>query len=285
MEKITRILAVVERRENATLVLEKAVALARRFGARVDLLLGDSAFASDLSTACRDLNYREVAMCILHRGQTPMHELILRRALETRPDLVIKEPAGAHPMHRWTLDDNDWRLANDCPAPVLLVRHRQWAKPIRFAAAVDVSDPDTADVARSILHTAGFLAMGVDGNLDILYSEREQHDEALRIERAVKLAQLVREFHVGCERIQVFSGEPENVLPPLVAARHYDVLIIGAHSRQVGLQSLFGGNTSRIVEATDGDVVLVKASTPGIVQDADNASVREQQSNQLEQFV
>ena len=65
----------------------------------------------------------------------------------------------------------------------------------------------------------------------------------------------------------------------------YDVLIIGAHSRQVGLQSLFGGNTSRIVEATDGDVVLVKASTPGIVQDADNASVREQQSNQLEQFV
>jgi nucleotide-binding universal stress UspA family protein len=275
MEKITRVLAVVERRENATLVLEKAVALARRFGARVDLMMGDSAFASDLSTACRDMNYREVVMCSLHRGQTPMHELILRRALETRPDLVIKEPAGAHPMHRWTLDDNDWRLANECPAPVLLVRHRKWAKPIRFAAAV----------ARAILHTAGFLAMGVDGNLDILYSEPEQQDEALRMERAVKLAHLVREFHVGCERIQVFSGEPGKVLPPLVAARHYDVLIIGAQSRQAGLQSIFGGNTSRIVEATDGDVVLVKASTPGIVRDADNASVREQRSNQLEQFV
>ena len=286
MEKITRILAVVERRENGALVLEKTVALARRFGAVVDLMLSDAAFTADLSTLCRVMKYDEVVLSSVHRGQMPAHELILRRVLETRPDLVVKEPAGAHPMHRWTLDDNDWQLANECPAPILLVRHRPWTNPVRFAAAVDVSDRDSAALARSILHAAGFLAMGVHGNLDILYSEREQHDEALRMERAVILSQLVREFHVGCERIQVFSGEPGKVLPPILAARQYDVLVIGAQSRQTGIRALGGGTISRVIEATDGDVVLVKSPAPGGVEyGAGKTSAREQRSDQLEQVV
>ena len=172
---------------------------------------------------------------------------------------MVKSPAGAHPLKRWTLDENDWRLANECPVPVLLVRHKPWASPIRFAAAVDVADDETSDTARSILHAAGFMALGCHGNLDILYSEREQHDDALRMERAVKLAQLVREFHVGCERIQVFDGAPEQTLPPLVAARHYDVLVLGAQSRQPALKNILGATNSRLVQATEGDVVLVKA--------------------------
>jgi len=37
--------------------------------------------------------------------------LVMRRVLLTRPDLVIKDPAGRHPTRRWTLDANDWHLA------------------------------------------------------------------------------------------------------------------------------------------------------------------------------
>jgi universal stress protein E len=286
MEKVTRILAVVERRELGAVILEKAVAIARRFGARVELMFGDSVLAADLATLCAVMNYREVTLSSIHLGQEHMHELILRRVLETRPDLVVKAPAGSHPLRRWTLDDTDWLLANECPVPVLLARNRKWAQTVRFAAAVDVSDRDTEALARSILHTAGFLAMGVHGHLDILYSERERDDDALRMERAVKLAQLVREFHVGCERIQVFSGEPQDVLPPLIAARQYDVLVLGAQSRQTGIKSIFGGTNSLMLEETYGDVVLVKAPTPEFMdRDAPNRSSREQRSDERQQFV
>jgi universal stress protein E len=204
--------------------------------------------------------------------------------LATKPDLIMKAPTGAHPLRRWTLDENDYRLADESPVPLLLVRHRAWSNPTRFAAAVDVADDASAGTARSILLAAGFLALGCQGQLDILYSERERVDERVRMARAVKLAQLVREFHVGCERIQVLDGSPDEKLPLIVAARHYDVLVLGAHSHQPPFKTMFGTMTSHMVEATDGDVVLVKAPVREI-NTLRAASFHEQRPHESEQFL
>jgi len=284
MEKLTRILAVANGIEDGALVLRKSVALARRFGAHIELLLFGLADDLEAATLCAVLAYDKVTVASMHSGVESTTDVILRRVFAAQPDLVVKSPAGEHPLKRWTLDDNDWRLANECPAPVLLVRHAPWASPIRFAAAVDVADDETSDTARSILHAAGFMALGCHGNLDILYSEREQHDDALRMERAVKLAQLVREFHVGCERIQVFDGAPEQVLPPLLSARHYDVLVLGAQSRQPALKNLLGATNSRLVQATEGDVVLVKAAGRAEGNGVHDESLREKRPYESEQF-
>jgi universal stress protein E len=284
MEKLTRILAVVDKVEDGAVLLEKAVALARRFGAQIDLLLHESLHAQAFATLCSTLHYDEVTLASVHRGAEPLHELILRRVLATKPDLIMKAPTGAHPLRRWTLDENDYCLANESPVPLLLVRHKAWSIPTRFAAAVDVADDASAEVARSILHAAGFMALGCHGEIDILYSEREQADERVRMARAVKLAQLVREFHVGCERIQVFDGSPAEKLPPIVAARHYDVLVLGAQTHQPPFRTFFGTVTSHMAEATDGDVVLVKAPVREInAQRA--ASLREQRSHESEQVL
>jgi hypothetical protein len=76
------------------------------------------------------------------------------------------------------------------------------------------------------------------------------------------------------------------VLPPLAATRKYDVVVLGAQSRREGLRSIFGGVASRIFEATEGDVVLVKAPPPGAAR-AQGATVsdRQQRSHEVEQFV
>lgn len=263
MEKLTSILATAGSVADIPTVLDKSVAIARCFGARIEFLVTDSQAAHAVTARCRDLDYDMVNLFSVSSDARTFHDAILRRALTAHPDLVIKSP-----------HDSDWELANECAAPLLLVRGGRWETPVRFAAAVDVSDEETMNLARSILHTAGFLALGAHGNLDILYSEREAHDEALRMERAVRLAQLVREFHVGCERIQMFSGEPGKRLPPLLAARHYDVLVLGGVSRREGLSQLFPGTAARLMEVTDSDVVLVKAPAMNIAYT--NASHRQQ---------
>jgi hypothetical protein len=231
MEKITSILAVVENSASGAVVLDKAVALARAFGARVDLLVADASLTSQFASRCAELVYDEVTLCSLHRSDEPLHTLLLRRIHERPPDLVVKAPGGVHPLGEWTLHANDRELAADSPVPLMLVGMNAWNNPMRLAAAVDVSAPEATIGARAVLQAAGFLVLGCHGWLDVLYSEREERDETVRMERAVKLAQLVREFHVGMERLQMFDGEPAKRLPPLITARHYDMLVlaIGPH--------------------------------------------------------
>jgi universal stress protein E len=232
MEKLTTILAVNAHSRDHARVRARADALAALFHARVVWLLLDE------------------------HADRP-HQRIVEHARRIGADLVIKAPAGPHALRRFTLADNDWQLARECPVPLLLVRAPSWADPVRFAAAVNVADEDHADLARAILHAAGFLALGSRGQLDILYTETETQDEPLRMERAVRLAQLVREFHVGCERIQMFAGEPEKRLPPLIAARRYCLLVLGGRSRRRGLARLAPGVVSQLMEATESDILLV----------------------------
>jgi nucleotide-binding universal stress UspA family protein len=258
MEKLTSILAVASdiedgRAEN----LEKAVLLARAFGARIDLLVMNSAQARTYTALCAANSYDEVLVHSVSDEHNEPEKVVLRMALGKRPDLVIKQAAGPRPLRRLTLGPNDWQLAQECPAPLLLTRGRPWASPPRFAAAVDVAEGEA--LARTILHTSGFLALGCHARIDVLYSEREEHDARLRMERAVRLAQIVREFHVGCERLQHLSGAPERTLPSLIAARGYDVLALGSRLQGTGMSALFGGVAARLVEACDGDVLFVGA--------------------------
>jgi nucleotide-binding universal stress UspA family protein len=258
MEKLTRILAVAESSAEGAVLLEKAVTLARRFGARIELLVTDPAQMRSLAHRCAERGYDEVALTSAHRGADPLADAVLRRAHSGAYDLVVKTPVPRLGRHD-VLHEADWRLAAESPVPVLIVRSKAWAAPLRFAVALDVADAACIQRSRRMLHTAGFLALGCRGNLDILYSEPERTDEQIRMERAVQVAQLVREFHVGCERIQMYSGAAEDRLPPLLAARKYDVLVLGVD--EPGSGSRESGEAGRLLAAAaTGDLVLVRGA-------------------------
>lgn len=257
MEKLTTILAVLEESGTAGIVLHKATALARCFDAHLELLIVEPLLAADVLTQYSSLGCTGMTVRAASRAGRRLDAVILDDVRGRVPDLVVKFRCGRHPLRRYALADSDWRLSQQCPVPVMLVEGKAWSSPMRFAATVDVSDAARLEVARAVLHTAGFLTLGSRGFLDVLYTERELHDETLRMARAVKLAQLVREFHVGCERLQMFDGVPEKKLLPLISAREYDVLLLGAVSQRSRLSEMICPLSSRLVEATPGDVVLV----------------------------
>jgi hypothetical protein len=256
MDKLTSILAVAQSADAGTVVLDKAFHLARVFGARVEIVAAE-----------------------------PLPGLLLRRITECQPDLVIKAPAGAHPLRAWTIDATDRELVARCPVPVLMARNKTWRTPIRMAAAVDVSDPEAAMVARGVLQSAGFLALGLQGNVDILYTEREKRDETVRMERAVKLSRLVREYYVGCERLQMFDGPPDRRLPAIVGPRQYDLLVLGGITHRTD-RPLRETLTSKLFEAIDGDVLLVKPGMRDCARERTAAdSPRQQMPHHAEEFV
>lgn len=286
MDKLNSILAVVDEDvPGGVAVIDKAVQVARRFSARVELLLADATQARTYADHCRTNAYHEVVLCSMHRGAEPVHALILRRVQQQCPDLVIKPHSGAHALRRWTLRENDWQLVQECPVPVLLAGPQPWSCPLRLAAACDVADPESDTVTRAILQSAGFLALGSHGTLDILYSEREQRDETLRMERAVRLAQRVREFHVGSECLRMVTGQPEVTLPEILAKERYDLLVFGAITHRTGIGALFSDLTGTLADATDGDLLLVKAAQSESLAPSRPGLRREQIPDQCQQFV
>jgi len=262
MQKLTSILAVLDQQATSSRVLRKADEIARHFDARLELLVVEPLLTAKVFAQCAALGYPKIVVRAASRLGRRLEDVVLEDIERCKPDLVIKARAGAHPLRRCSMTPNDWSLAQSCPVPLMLAGPRSWSKPVRLAATVDVSDEATIGVARAVMQAAGFLALGSHGFLDVLYTEREPHDSTLRMERAVKLSQLVREFHVGCERLQMFDGVPEKRLPPLIAERRYDVLLLGAVTHHEGLIESLCPISSKLVDATTGDVVLLKNSPP-----------------------
>ena len=264
MEKLTSILLIAEGVESGTKILEKTILLARRFGARVELLLGEPRDLKVFAALCAARGFDEVVLCSVHRGPESLNDLILRRVFERSPDLVVKAPVRGSAAGAGAFVREDQLLAIACPVPLILMREHVWRSPVQIAAAVDVSSDDTA-LARSIVHVSGFLNLGFEGELDVLYSEREKEDEVVRMARAVKLARLVREFHVAGEHLRHVDGAPEETLPPIAASGDYDILILGALTHHQGLSALHANLTRKLVSAFDGDIVLVKKTQPATV--------------------
>jgi nucleotide-binding universal stress UspA family protein len=258
MQKLTSILAVLEKPWHSGAVLRKAVAVAQALDARLELLVIEPLLMGKVVPQCAVLGYPKITVRGAPRLRRRVDSVVLTHVEQTRPDLVIKARSGNHPLRRCSLTPNDWSLSRESPVPLMLAGPRSWASPVRLAAAVDVSDSEALGVARAVMQAAGFFALGLHGNLDVLYTERERNDDMLRMERAVRLAALVREFHVGCERLQMFDGLPENRLPPLVSARQYDLMLLGAVTHRTGVAEALCPLTSRLVDATPGDVVLVR---------------------------
>jgi len=244
MEKLTSILAVVPEGGAQGVLLDKVVRIVRQTGARIELFLTAPSDYFSVAAHVRALDCDVPTAFTLYDGDAPLTDAILSRAAAVQADLLIA-PRGHLKLEH-------------CSIPQLLLGKTPWAHDARFAAAVDVAEDDSESVARGILNAGGFLAQRCAAHLDILYSERELADQRVRLERAVKLARLVREYHVGCERLQVFDGMPERVLPPLIAARRYDLLMLGAVPRHHTLLAEYRSVSRHLAGSSDGDLLLVE---------------------------
>jgi len=285
MDKLTSILAVIDPSGEPVQVLEKAVALAHDFGARIELFLCDAERAYALEHAYEPSGIEEsrracladgrrylegLRQCVSAPGidiaveaacESPFYAGVAHKALRSRPDLVIKAASGRHPLQRYALDVNDWELARSCPASLLLLRGRPWPAQLRMAAAVDVSVQETAGLARAILHAAEYLSLGCRAQLEVIYSDRQGADVDEHRHRIEDLQQLACEFKVPAERVHVLQGEPEATLPAFSADRHYDILALGALTHRTGPVALIGTLTSRLVDALDCDFLLIKPAS------------------------
>lgn len=283
MKTPTHLLVVLDRSVSDHALVVKAAWLARLFGARLELFLCDAEHAYALKHTYEPSHIEEVRSGCLKRAtgyldgmreaaglqesstsvsaacESPLYQGIVRRVKESGADMVLKNASGVLSLAEAAFDPNDWQLMRTCPVTLLMSRGRAWHAHPRFAAAVDVSDNETAGLARGVLETSAMLSAAHGSETDVLYSETGHASSEVIATHAEALRRLAEGCQAGVRNVRILEGDPERTLSAALREGQYDVLTLGALTHRPGVTKLVGSLTSRLVDAADCDFVLVKA--------------------------
>jgi universal stress protein E len=195
MEALRNILVLMEPGSEAQPAFDAALVLARRFGARLELLMSDyqdlhAAYFSPPSATVQEFHdavmsaHRAVLESYVRRAEaagvpaicealwgTPFHEIVLGRVAATQPDLVVKHSVHHNRIERTLFTGSDWHLIRDCPAPLLLVKDAARLESSPLLVCVDPmhAHDKPAALDHRLLRTAAFLAGPLEGEVHALH--------------------------------------------------------------------------------------------------------------------
>jgi universal stress protein E len=289
MKPIQRILVAVERSPHAQGALEKAVVLARHFGASIELFLCDAERAFALNhdyvqhgverarQACvadsreylnqlrSKVDLSDVECAIDAVCETPEYESIVRKVRRSRPDLVIRGVGGGGQAGPNVLSPSDWDVIRACPALILLTRGKAWASQPKIAAAVDISAEETPEFARAILQTAQRFAAPCAGELEVLHCIAHPAFSSEIEAQRHELYDFADRAGVRSSSRHICAGDPLRMLPMVARNKSYDIVVLGALTHQKTLSAMVGSVTGKMLDALDCDFLLVKPAAHAAV--------------------
>ncbi len=196
MEKVSRILSVVDPTATDQPAMWRAAWLAKQAGAELELLVcyyneylsGDRLFDSPSLEKARsevignqERHLEELAEPIRESGVVvtttatwdhPLYEGIVRRAVASGADIVFKDTHHHSAVTRALLTNTDWNLIRTCPTPLWLVKPHDLADTPVFVAAIDPMNQHDKPAALDdeILHISRMLGDTVSGEVHAFHS-------------------------------------------------------------------------------------------------------------------
>jgi universal stress protein E len=265
MQKLERILVVVDPGVDQHPCVEKASALALACDAEVELFAcdpgpsGGPSYLDDLESpteaaaSYRDDLVRKLQALAggLRRQHTrvgvevalekPLYQGILAKIARSRPDLVIKDTHYHSPLRRAFFTNTDWHLIREAPTPLLLVKPATWtAAGARLLAAIDPmhKDDKPAVLDHEILETTEFLKDRLRGAVVIVHAFDALYQAAV----GMGIGEGAIDAPMAADLIQELRTERQYALEE-IAAEHG-----------------FAGEAVELVDGSPADVLPVLAS-------------------------
>ena len=316
MKEITKILAVIDPTTEDQPGLRRASWLAKKTGAELELLVcyyneylsGDRLFDSpSLEKARAEViqnqkkHLEALAEPLRADGMTvktsaiwdhPLHEGVVRQAIATNTDIVIKDTHHHSAVARALLTNTDWNLIRTCPTRLWLVKPNEFSDAPVFLAAIDPMNQHDKPAALDdeILQLSNMLAVRVGGDVHAFHSydpriavatatanayipvslpfdeiEQQMHEEHQ------KRFKEITEFHkIADDNAHLIAGLTHEELPAMAKAVGADVVVMGAIARNRWKRLFIGATAERTLEYLPCDLLIVKPDWFKTPVDLDN---------------
>lgn len=194
MDRIADILVIVDPTAEEQPAVAKAHALARRFGACLQLLACDTKFSRETRLAAQisqgpivppsgslqplldrlaaPVRADGIEVCTHLITGDPLHECILSWMRNSPADLLVKDTHHHSFLKRTFITHTDWNLIRGCPLPLLLTKPKPWATPPVFVAAVDPghANDTLGAIDRGILDVTVALSKSFDAEAHAMHA-------------------------------------------------------------------------------------------------------------------
>jgi universal stress protein E len=300
-----RILVIVDPTSDAQPAAERAIQLAGQLGATVELFVCDydqhlagarfydadtlqSAREELIGRHMRSLNElastfesQDVAISVDARWDHPLDEGIARKVAEVEPYLVVKDTHYHSAIKRSIISNTDWKLIQNCPAPLLLVKPRAISGSPRVIAAVDPvhAHDKPAELDNRILSRAEELCTAAAGELHVFHAfdptpaiaaaattmvtpisaPVREVTEALEQRHRQALDDLLGEHPLKEFKLHVHQGAPHTLLIALADHMNADIVVMGAVSRSSLKRVFIGSTAERVLDHLPCDLLIVKS--------------------------
>ena len=304
MEKISKILSVIDPTVEDQPGLRRAAWLAKSCGAELELLVcyynkylsGDRLFDSPSLEKARsevianqEKHLEELAEPIRQDGVVvtttatwdhPLYEGIVRQAIASDADMVVKDTHHHSAVTRALLTNTDWNLIRTCPVPLWLVKPHELADPPVIVAAIDPMHQHDKPAALDdeILQLSKLIGERVEGVVHAFHS----YDPRIAVATATANAyipvslpfdEIEQQMHEDHEKrfneIAAFHGLDEDhahlvagltheELPAIAENRKADVVVMGAVARNRWKRLFIGPTAERTLEHLPCDLLIIK---------------------------
>jgi universal stress protein E len=206
----------------------------------------------------------------------PVFEAIVRRAHETKADLIVAERHAGRHFAAGMLQLTDWELLRTSPVPVLLVKTTGTYKRPVVLAAVDPSHANAkpTNLDERILRQGALFSEALQGSLHAVHAyiplptpfpsnlltqgavQKLTADIAARARRGFERS--VRAYEIPKARRHLLARHPINAIEETARKFNSAIVVMGALSRS-GLKRLFIGNTAEsLLDSLPCDFLIVK---------------------------
>ncbi len=210
----------------------------------------------------------------------PLFEGIVRHAIASDADIVVKDTHHHTAVARALLTNTDWNLIRACPLPLWLVKPRKISDSPLFIAAIDPMNQNDKPAALDdeILQVSKTICEGTGGDVHAFHAydpriavatatanayipvslpfdeiEQQMHEDHQKRFREIT------DFHgVADENSHLVAGLTHEELPAMAEKLGADVVVMGAVARNRWKRLFIGATAERTLEHLPCDLLIVK---------------------------
>lgn len=220
-----------------------------------------------------DVSQHRIEICVQWHHRP--FEAIIRKAIESDCDLIVKGTRKHDTLHSVIFTPTDWHLLRKAPCPVLLVKDRDWPQHGSVLAAVNAgSDSEVHQTLNErITKAAGYISKKLNSHLHLVNCypgapaaiaveipefDTHQYQVSVREHHELALAEVARKVDVEFTGLHLREGMPDNEIPKVAKELDAELVVLGTIGRTGITAALLGNTAEHVIEQLDCDLLAIK---------------------------